>query len=105
MEGPVSAQSRLMVDRTRCVCVCMSHAGVQMPLRGVLCMPVPVPWARRYAAMCVWAACVYTCTSLWAAGTLHMPTCACRFHSGTSSHSSAHKFPSLGRGPGGVRAH
>lgn len=36
MEGRASAQSRRMVDRTRSVCVCVSHAGAQMAL-GVCC--------------------------------------------------------------------
>lgn len=36
MEGRASAQSRRMVDRTHCVCVCVSRAGAQMPL-GVCC--------------------------------------------------------------------
>lgn len=68
MEGLVSAQSRLGVDRTHrvCVCVCVS--------RGQVPMPASVPWVRGCAAMCVRTTCVYVCTP---GGLQAHCTCAC----------------------------
>lgn len=97
MEGLVSAQSRLGVDRTRGLCVC-----------------VCVPWASAHAcvsALGTWVCCDvradHMCVRVharWAAGTLQTCVWTCGFHRGTSSHSSAPTLLSPGRGPSGLRA-